>query len=379
MTSGLDARDDERIKVSTLELFFDLVFVFTVTQLTDVVAHELTWRGVGQIGLMLAITWWMYSGFAWLTNEVAPNSSIRRTLLFFGMASFLIIALSIPGAFHDSGWAFGLGYFLVNAVHTSLFFVSGGVGAVSAMKRLAPLNLFTAALVLAGGFIHGWPQYALWGAAVLLQLVNPYLAGQEGFNVRPHHFAERHGLVIIVALGETVIALGVGVAGMKLTGGLIAAVCLGLVLCYVLYWAYFGFDDERAEKALSRIQGVLRGRKALAAYGYAHYPMLLGIVLAAAGIKLSIGYETEPLDWPAAWALAGGVGLFFAGHAYFRQVLNLPRPWMRLLAGLAAVGTVFIGVGWVAWAQLVILIVVVYALIIVDDLMALGRWDLTRR
>jgi low temperature requirement protein LtrA len=343
------------------------------------VVHHLTWQGVGQIALMLAIMWWMYSGFVWLTNEVAPSSSIRRTLLFVGMAGFLCLALSIPGAFHDTGWAFGIGYFFVNAVHTSLFLVSGGMSAVSAMKRFAPLNMLSATLVLAGGFIHGWPQYALWGGAVLLQLLNPALIGHAGFNIRPRHFAERHGLVVIVALGETVIALGVGLAGLKLTPGLIGAVVLGLVLAYVLYWAYFGFDDERAEHALARAQGVDRARKALVAYGYAHYPMLLGIVLAAAGIKLSIGYETEPLEWPAAWALAGGVGLFFLGHAYFRYVMGVPRPWMRLVQGAAAVSTVALGVMLVAWVQLVVLIVVVYALVIVDDLLSLGRWDIARR
>jgi low temperature requirement protein LtrA len=156
-------RAEPAVRVSTLELFFDLVFVFTLTQLTGLLADDLSGRGAIQIALMLGIIMWMYDGFAWLTNAVVPNNRLRRTLMLVGMGGFLAIALAIPDAFGDAGWVFGLGYFVVNAVHSGLFVIAGGPGAAQAMRRLAPLNLTSAALVLVGGFLPGNWRYAAWG------------------------------------------------------------------------------------------------------------------------------------------------------------------------------------------------------------------------
>ncbi|MEV0295344.1 low temperature requirement protein A [Nocardia sp. NPDC050710] len=363
--------DGGQVRVSTLELFFDLVFVFTITQLTHVFTHHPGWEALAQVVLLFGVIWWMYSGYVWLTNEVAPNNSQRRTLLLTGMFGFFVLALAIPDAFHGTGIAFGLGYVLVNSVHTVLFWSSGGSSATNAIKRIAPLNALAAALVLAGGFAHGRWQYLCWAAAFVVQILSPYLVDTRDFVVRATHFCERHGLVIIVAIGESVVAIGTGLAGEKLTVPLVGNVALGLCLAYVLWWAYFGIDDERGEHALSAVSDRERSRPAVLAYGYALYPLLVGIIVAAAGIKMSIAHGDEPASMAAAAALSGGVALYFTGQFCFRVVLKLPRPWTRLVAAAAVCATIPIGIAWVAWAQLAALVAVGYAAVIIDDVITL--------
>ncbi|MET8878124.1 low temperature requirement protein A [Nocardia sp. NPDC004604] len=363
--------DGGQVRVSTLELFFDLVFVFTITQLTHVFTHHPGWASLAQVMVLFGVIWWMYSGYVWLTNEVAPNSSQRRTLLLIGMFGFFVLALAIPDAFHGTGLAFGLGYVLVNTVHTVLFWVSGGASATQAIKRIAPLNALAAALVLAGGFVHGWSQYLCWCAAFAVQVLSPYLADTRDFVVRASHFCERNGLVIIVAIGESVVAIGVGLAGEKLTVPLVATVALGLCLAYVLWWAYFGIDDDRGELALAAVPDRERSRPAVLAYGYALYPLLIGITVTAAGINMTIAHGNEPASIAAASALSGGVALYFFGQFCFRLALGLPRPWSRLIAAAAVAATIPIGVASVAWAQLAVLVAVGYAAVIIDDLITL--------
>ncbi|MEV0252511.1 low temperature requirement protein A [Nocardia sp. NPDC050712] len=363
--------DGGQLRVSTLELFFDLVFVFTITQLTHVFVHHPGWDAVAQIALMFGVIWWMYSGYAWLTNEVAPTSSGRRGLLTLGMFGFFVLALAIPDAFHGSGVAFGLGFVLVTCVHTALFASSGGSSAITAIKHIAPFNVLSAGLVLVGGFLHGWPQYLCWALALACQIGSPYLIDTSGFEVRPRHFAERHGLVIIVAIGESIVSIGVGLTGRDLTVGLVANVAVGLALAYVLWWAYFGIDDERGEHALSAVPPRERSRPALFAYGYSLYPMLIGVTLAAAGIQMSIAHGNERASLAAATALSAGVALYFVGQWAFRLTLRLPRPWTRLVAAAVVCLTIPIGVAWVAWAQLALLVAIAYAAVIIDDVITL--------
>ncbi|MFD0362215.1 low temperature requirement protein A [Nocardia sp. GCM10030253] len=373
MTSEIDTANAEggQVRASTLELFFDLVFVFTMTQLTHVFTHHPGWEALGQVALLFGVIWWMYSGYVWLTNEVAPNSSTRRTFLLLGMFGFFVLALAIPDAFHGTGIAFGIGYILVNTVHTAMFYANGGASATVAIKRIAPLNALAAGLVLAGGFAHGWPQYLCWAIAFAVQVLSPYLVDTGDFVVRASHFCERHGLVIIVAIGESVVSIGAGLAGEKLTVPLVANVALGLALAYVLWWAYFGMDDERGEHALASVPDRARSRPGVLAYGYALYPLLVGIIVAAAGIKMSIAHGNEAASVATAAALSGGVALYFLGQFFFRLALRLPRPWSRFIAAVAVAATIPIGVVWVAWAQLAALVAVAYLAVIVDDLVTL--------
>ncbi|GAA5181726.1 low temperature requirement protein A [Rugosimonospora acidiphila] len=332
------------VRVSTLELFLDLVFVFTITQLTSVVDEDVTVLAVLRVMLLLGVIWWMYGGYAWLTNAVAPVSSYRRGMMIIGMAGFLVMALAIPDAFGGTGWAFGVGYFAVNLVHSGLFRYSAGRGAARAAAALFPLNLTSAGLVLAGGFLPvAWRSVA-WGAALAVQIASPYLHPIGGFTISAAHFVERHGLVVIIALGESVVAIGVGARGTSLGWRLILAAVLGLVLAYNLWWAYFGGDDERAEHAMDRIEDATRrARTALRAYGYAHYPILLGIVLVAAGVKNVIGHTFRPMSTPGALALGGGIAVFLAGDLIFRRIMRIGRPWYRVACAVGALVTVPVG------------------------------------
>ena len=354
---------ESAVRVSTVELFFDLVFVFTVTQLTGVLAARTTAVGFLQVVLMLGVTWWMYDGYAWLTNAVAPVNTLRRGLLVVGMAGFLTIALAIPHAFTTTGWAFGLGYFVVNLVHSGLFWLSGGPAAARALRSLGSLNLVSATMVLAGGFTPAPARWALWATAFGLQIATPYLIPIGGFTINAGHFVERHGLVIIIALGESVVAIGVGASGLHLDLGLLAVAIAGLVVAYFLYWAYFGGDQERAEQALNAIEDpTRRARVALHAFGYAHYPMLIGIIATAAGVKKEIAHAFGHASAAQAIALGGGVAMFLAGDLLFRRILRIGRPGYRIVSLVGALASIPVGLAMAAGQLLVLLLVLVFPL-----------------
>ena len=225
-------------RVSTLELFFDLVFVFTVTELTDLLVDEPTGEGLVQVALLLAVIWWMYGGYAWLTNAVRTDRLGRRAVLLGGMAAFFVLALAVPDAFDDPGPAVGLAYLAVVLVHSTLFGRAGSVG-LAAVARLTAFNLAAAFSVLAGLWIGGAVAYALLGLAILLEWGTPRLKPVEAFEVGAAHFVERHGLVIIVAIGESIIAIGLAVRETGLDVGLAFAALLGLALATGLWFAYF--------------------------------------------------------------------------------------------------------------------------------------------
>ncbi|WP_027346016.1 low temperature requirement protein A [Hamadaea tsunoensis] len=347
------------VRVSTLELFFDLVFVFTITQLTALLAADVSPRTVLHVLVLLMIIWWMYDGFAWLTNTIAPSDPVRRALLLAGMAGFLLIALAGPDAYAASGWAIGVGYFVVNAIHSGLLLRF----APDAMRQLAPLNLLSAALVLAGGFATGPWRLGLWLAAIVVMTVSPYVHPLAAWNVSSAHFVERHGLIIIIALGESVVAIGVGAAGLALDATLVLVAVLALVASFLLWWVYFGGDDVRAEHALDAVPPARRARVALHAFGWAHLPLLFGIIAFAAGVKKAIGHAEEHIHLGQALTLGGGVAIFLAGDVLFRWILGLGILRYRLLAAVLAVATVPLGYYLTAVAQLTAVVAVMAALV----------------
>jgi low temperature requirement protein LtrA len=364
------------VRVSTLELFFDLVFVFTITQLTATLADHLTFATLGNVILILAVVWWMYAGYAWLTNAVAPSSTIRRTLLLTGMAGFLVMALAIPEAFGQYGWLFGASYLVVNVVHAALF-AQAGPAAAAAMRRLGPLNITSALLVLIGGLVPDPFRHLCWLAAPALQIATPYLHRLELYVVNAGHFVERHGLVVIVAIGESIVSIGAGFAGVHLDGGAILVAVLGMCIAYYLWWIYFAGDDARSERVLARTEDPLRrARLAIRGWGYAHYPMLLGIVVLSVGIKKTVGHAFEGLPWEYAIALAGGVALYQLGHAWFVGMLGLPGWPHRVIAALAVLATIPLG-HLVAIAQLAAIPLIMVAAAIIEDVPRVRRTGAT--
>jgi low temperature requirement protein LtrA len=363
-TVDVTAQDPAQ-RVTTLELFFDLVFVFTVTQLTAVLTHDLSWDSLGQVMVMLALIWWMYAGYAWLTNSISTRGLRQRAILLGGMAGYLVLALAVPGAFHGSGLAFGVGYFIVTAVHASLFIWMASAQSSRAFLGIAPYNLFNATLVLVGGALGGTAQAVLWTLAAVLEWSTPWVGNRESqssFEIAPAHFVERHGLVVIVAIGESVVAAGIGAAGLAVDAELVVAVLLALLVSAGLWWAYFGADDdEQAERALSGAPARRQPWMALEGFGIAHGFLLLGIVLTAAGIKKAIGHAYDPLETAQALVLGGGVALFLAADVAFRLILGLGRSPHRAVAALLALATIPLGSEVAAVAQLAALVVVLGA------------------
>jgi low temperature requirement protein LtrA len=236
------------------------------------------------------------------------------------------------------------------------------------MRGLAPLNFGSALLVLIGGLLPEPHRYALWAAAFALEIVTPYLHRMEQHSVIAGHFVERHGLVVIIAIGESIVAVGLGFAGMRIDLGVVTVAILGLCTAYYLWWAYFAGDEERAEHALAAITEPLRkARVALRGWGYAHYPMLLGIVVLAAGVKKTVGHAFEPLGWAPAVALSAGTALFLLGHAWFLHILRISGVVHRL--GAAAGVLLAIPLGHVvAVAQLAAVPLIMATAMIIEDL-----------
>ncbi|AEV82463.1 hypothetical protein ACWT_1445 [Actinoplanes sp. SE50] len=360
-------------RVSTLELFFDLVFVFTVTQLADSLAHHPTWSGLVDVLLVLVVVWWMYSGYAWLTNAVAPTTTTRRTLLLAGMAGFLVMALAIPDAFGHNGWLFGVAYVVVNVTH-SVLFLQAGPDARRVMRTLGPMNLLAALLVLTGGVLPEPWRHLCWLAAPVVQVLASYSHPIGLHHIAAGHFVERHSLVMIIAIGESVIAIGVGVGGQGHLGGdLILAAVLGLAIAYYLWWTYFADGDRRSEHVLAAVDDpARRGRLALNAWGYAHIPMLLGIVITAVGIKKTLGHTFEALHWPEALMLGGGVAVYLLGHAVFLRLLAQPGPGYRVIVATCCLATVPLG-HLLAVAQLAAVAVILAAGAIAEDIPRVRR------
>jgi low temperature requirement protein LtrA len=334
----------ERVeRVSTLELFFDLVFVFTITQLTAVLSDDPTLRGLLRVVLMLGVIFYMYGGYAWLTNAVAADRAARRLLLLGGMAGFLVLALAVPRAFTEGDVAFGVAYLVIVAIHAGLYSRTSETSTTRAVLRLAPFNLASAVLVLAAVMVEGTAAYLLWAAAFALEWFTPRLAGTGGFRIAPAHFVERHGLVVSAADLPVDLALA-------------SVAVLGLLLAACLWWAYFGGDDTRAERALAAVPDDRRGWVAIQAFGYCHLAMLLGIITLAAGLKDATGHAFDSLDLPHALLLSGGAALFLVADALFRHTLRLGPSSFRAAAATLALATIPLGLAISALAQLAALV-----------------------
>jgi low temperature requirement protein LtrA len=362
--------DSAEVRVSTIELFFDLVFVFAITQLTSLLAGEPTVVGLGRAVLIFGNLWWIYGGYAWLTNAVPPREPVLRLLLLLGMGGFLVVALAIPTAFDGGGIAFGVGYLLVTLVHTGMFLLSSQESAMRAMRRLGPANAITAALLLLAGFTHGLLQWTLWMAALGLHWASPFFTAVPGFPIRAAHFVERHGLIVLIALGESIVAVGIGMTGRGLQVDRVVTAVLGLALAAALWWLYFDGEDERAERVLDAAGIDRTAWLALYGFGYAFLPILSGIIVFAAGIKNAVVQSGEPLTASTAWLLAAGVATYLVGLALFRQLLGIGPIGARLAIAGAVLPSAMIGLAISPEAQLGVL-----ATLVVGGVLAEPAWE----
>jgi low temperature requirement protein LtrA len=330
-----ELREGEAVK--PLELYFDLVFVLGFTQCTALMAAQSTWEGNVRGMLVLAMLWWAWAGYAWLTSVIDPEEGAVRLVMFAAMAGLLVVALCVPEAFDERALTFAVAYGVVRAAHIALYMLASrtDAGLRRSVVGLAISSAIGVGLLAGASFLDGVGQGALWVIAILIDWGGPALYGVTGWRLVPAHFAERHNLVIILALGESVVALGVG-AEVDLGAGVITAVVLGIALASALWWIYFDVVALVTARRLALApEGRQRNQLARDSYSYLHFPMVAGIVLGALGLEETLAHVDEPLDGPHAIALLGGIAVYLLAHVALRlrnaHTVNVQRLGLALV------------------------------------------------
>jgi low temperature requirement protein LtrA len=355
----------EEQRVTPLELFFDLVFVFAFTQVTTFMSNDPTWVGIFRGLLILGALWWAWAAYAWLTNTLNPEEGEVRLGVFVVMGAMLIAALTVPEAFDEHGVLFGVAYLVVRAMHLALYAIAakhaGDRDLLGAVLRMTPSSTISAVLIIAAGFVQDdTAQSALWAAALAVDYGGVLVGRGIGWRVSPGHFAERHGLIVIIAIGESIVAVGLGAAGVPLGASVIAAALLGIVIAAALWWTYFDWVSIVSERVLSQAQGAVRATLARDMYSYLHLPMVAGIVLFALAMKKTLADVDGTLETVPAAALTGGLAIYMLAHVLSRYRISgsighgRPVAFVALLAAfplavevpaiwaLAAVATVLV-------------------------------------
>jgi low temperature requirement protein LtrA len=332
---------DHEHGVTPRELFFDLVFVFAFTQVATLLTDDPTFAGIGRGVLVLAALWWAWAAYAWLTNVVDPEENLIGAALLIALIAMFVAALVVPDVFEGEGVLFGAAFLVVCAMHSALYALvgRGSPDLLRAVLRLAPWMLGGAILILVAGFTGGVAQIWLWVAALACTYGGGVLTGSSGWRVHPSHFAERYGLIVIIALGEAFIAIGIGARDTGIGLGEVVAAILGLLVATSFWLAYFDFFSIRGEHTLRDREGTDRIALARDLYAYAHLPMIIGIVLFAFAMKTVIAHVGDELDSVAAFALCGGSALYLLTYSAIRsrveRRLSLSRG--RFTAALALV------------------------------------------
>ena len=358
----------EEETVTPLELFFDLVFVLALTQCTALMAADPTWEGLAKGLLVLGVLWWSWVGYAWLTSVVDPEEGAVRLVIFAAMAALLVVGLCVPEAFADTALVFAAAYAVVRVAHIALFVLASRDDPLfrTSVVGLAIGTAIGVGLLIGASFADGALQGGLWALALALDMGEPYFFGADGWKLEPHHFSERHGLIIIIALGESIVAVGVG-AGEKVDLGIVVAAVVGTGVAAALWWLYFDIVAIVAGRRLADAEaGRVQNEMARDSYSYVHFPMVAGIVLVALGMKKTLGHVENPLKLVPAAALLGGAAMYLLAHVAFRfrhiRTLNTRR------LGLAVMLVAFIPVAVEipALATISVLAVALALLIVVE-------------
>jgi low temperature requirement protein LtrA len=325
-------------RITPLELFFDLVFVFAFTQVTTVISEDATWAGVGRGLLILAALWWAWASYSWLTNTVDAGEDEVLATVLVAMAAMFVAALAVPEAFGRHGVVFGVAFLIVAVMHLALY----GLSARSepelfvAILRIVPASLLGASLILAAGFVDDQTAKAvIWIVALVVGFLGPFFGGVGGWRLAPAHFVERHGLIVIIAIGESLIASGLGARSTDLSIRVITAALLGLVVATSLWLAYFDFFPIRAQQLLAERHGAERIALARDAYSYLHLPMVAGIVLFAFAMKVTLAHVERELDTIPAFALCAGPALYLLAFVVVRLRISRTLGRGRIIAAVA--------------------------------------------
>jgi len=357
-------REGER--VTPLELFFDLVFVLALTQCTALMAHEPTWTGLARGLLVLGVLWWTWVGYSWLTSVVDPEEGAVRGAMFAAMAGLLIVSLCVPRAFGEEALVFALAYGVVRAGHIALFTIASrdDERLRHSVNGLAVGTAVGVSLLAVSSLFDGFAQGAIWALALALDVSAPYFfIDPSGWRLAPGHFAERHGLILIVALGESIVAIGVA-AEVGLDAGIVVAAVLGIALAAALWWIYFDVVALVAGRRLVEAEpGLVQNEMARDSYSYLHFPMIAGIVLVALAMKKTLAHVGDPLEPVPAFALLGGVAAYLLGHVGFRYRHIHTVNWRRLALSGALLALLPLAVELPALAMLAVVTALVWALI----------------
>jgi low temperature requirement protein LtrA len=383
---------DEEHRVTALELFFDLVFVYALTQVAALLySHDGDWQWVVRATLVLGFMWWPWVGFTWAYNLVRADRGAARLILVAAMAAMMVLSVAIPGAF-DGGSAGSSGatvfvgaYLVVRMLHLSVFLLagSGDLDVLAAVVRFAiPMSVGVATLAVASA-ASGWVQTALWGLALILDYGLVALSGAQGWVITaPGHFAERHGLVIIVALGESVVSMGAGASTGPISAPVIAASVMGIVILACLWWTYFDVVSVMAERRLRLAHGAERAAIGRDSYSYLHLPMVGGIVFLAFGLKETLtmlaadGFGAQGLTGASLAVTYGGVAFYLLAHVAFRLRNARSLSTTRLCLAVALLASALVAGGLPAFVQLAALTAGLMGLVAVEALLA--RADATQ-
>lgn len=324
-------------RVTPLELFFDLVFVFAFTQVTTVLSDNPTWSGLGHALLILGVLWWAWASYAWLTNTVDPGLGAVSAAMLVAMAAMFVAALAVPDAFGSHGVLFGVAFLIVTVMDLTLYALSArrDPDLLAAILRIAPSALAGAALIIVAGFADGGLKPILWLAALAVAYFVPLLLGMRGWRVQPAHFAERHGLILIIAIGESLIAIGLGGDVSGLSTEVIVAAVLGFAVTTAFWLAYFDFFTIRAHQMLTDRSGAERAGLARDVYTYLHFPMVAGIVLFAFAMKTTLADVDGELPTIPALGLCVGPALYLFAFVALRMRVSRTLRGGRLMAAVA--------------------------------------------
>jgi low temperature requirement protein LtrA len=340
----LEAPVEGEQRVTALELFFDLVFVYAITQVTGLVSAAPTWTRLAEGLAVLAVLWFAWSGYAWLGNTANSDEGLVRVILFAAMSAMLIASLAVPHAFGRDGLIFGVAYFVVRALHIGCYAAVArarhDATLAAVVARLGSTILPAAALLVLAGALDGTPRALCWAAALIVDYGGILARGVAGWRIDPGHFAERHSAVIIIALGESIVALGVGAGRTRLDAGIIAGALLGIATAAALWWAYFDVVAIVAERRLRQAQASEQARIARDSYTYLHLPMITGIIVFAIGVKRTLEAVDAHLGAVPATALCGGVALYLVALSAFKRRNVGSFNHQRLLVAAALVALV---------------------------------------
>ncbi len=331
---------EEERKTSYIELFFDLVFVFAFTQVTALILEDTSPQGFLRSALVLAMVWWAWSAYTWMTNAIDVDNSVTRLIMFAAMAAGFFMALSVPDAFQDEAAWFAVAYFVARVLNSMLYAwgVRGDPGQLRAVARLTPWFVLAAVIALIGGFVD--PDYRawVWLASLAIDVVGTLMAARGDWRVSPSHFAERYALIVIIALGESIVAIGIGTSDLERDATYALSVVVAFAGVAALWWAYFDFTAVAAERSLRRASPAARGQLARDVFTFFHYPVVLGIILYAVAGKKTLEHPLDPLSDAGRWALGLGVAAFLCAFALMRFRVLRRIAWERL--GAAAVALV---------------------------------------